>query len=669
MTKNRWPDVETGLEAKAFQRRRYVALAARLGLSALYFGGLILSGGHRELARVAAGLVEEPTLAVLGYGWFILGFHYLLQSTLSYFTGFRVGREFGLTTQTPAGWLKDRVLGLVLQVLLLGGATFLVLFHLLKAAGPLWWLWASGLWVVFFLLMANLAPVLVMPLFNRFTPLDDEELSRRLARMVERAGVRVRGVYSMDMSRRTTAANAMLTGLGNTRRIILGDTLLDNFSADEIETVLAHELGHHARNHIVRGIAGGALLVMTAMFLSSRVLSPGLQQALTQLATAGVEWPLLSLVPAAILLLGIVATLALPLQNTVSRWYEVESDQFALEVTDKPQALAWAMAKLGQQNLAEYDPPWAVETLLYTHPSLVARIRHARQFAAAASHSEKMKAMRAKGISPQDIGPENNSLQNISLEDSRPLIVAHRGASGYAPENTLAAFGASKKLGADFIELDVTLSLDDEVIVIHDDTVDRTTNGTGRVDQLTLADLRKLDAGAWWGPEFAGESIPTLAEVLELARGEDIGLYIEVKPSKEKHPMLTDKVIDLVREGDMAKRVVIQSFDPQVVTRVLQRMPEASPQLLTFKPAFKPEGRAIRSGAVGYNPWSIWLAFPVLGPWLIQRLKTAGLTVSVWTVNSPTRMKALAGLGVDAIITDLPDVALRATVRQEMIDN
>ena len=327
------------------------------------------------------------------------------------------------------------------------------------------------------------------------------------------------------------------------------------------------------------------------------------------------------------------------------------------------------MAKLGQQNLAEYDPPWAVETLLYTHPSLVARIRHARQFAAAASHREKMKAMRAQRFSPQDIGPQNVSPQNINLEDSRPLIVAHRGASGHAPENTLAAFRVAKELGADFIELDVTLTLDEEVIVIHDDTVDRTTNGTGRVDQLTLTELKKLDAGAWWGPEFADESIPTLAEVLELARGEDIGLYIEVKPSKEKHPILTDRVIDLVREGDMTESVVIQSFDPQVVTRVLQRMPEASPQLLAFKPALRPEGKAIRSGAVGYNPWSIWLALPIMGPWLIRRLQGAGLTISVWTVNSPIKMEAFAGLGIDAIITDVPDVARRATPRQEMIDS
>ncbi|MHB1417131.1 MAG: M48 family metalloprotease, partial [Chloroflexota bacterium] len=178
----------------------------------------------------------------------------ILTLPMSYYRGYVLPHRFDLSTQTFGAWVKDTAKGGGLS-LALGLAMVEVLYLLLQNFPTSWWLIAAAFMLVFSVLMTNLAPILILPLFYRLQPLADVELARRLEDLAARAGARVRGVYVMDMSRRTKAANAALMGLGNTRRIVLGDTLLDDYSPDEIEVVLAHELGHHAHNDIVKSIA------------------------------------------------------------------------------------------------------------------------------------------------------------------------------------------------------------------------------------------------------------------------------------------------------------------------------------------------------------------------------------------------------------------------------
>jgi STE24 endopeptidase len=230
--------------------------------------------------------------------------------------------------------------------------------------------------LVFSVLLANLSPILIMPIFNKFTPLGEEhtDLAQRLIKLAEQAGTKIKGVYKMDMSRRTKQANAALTGLGNTRRIILGDTLIEEFSIDEIETILAHELGHHVHRDIPWLIGFGTLLTGLGFFLVSLVMN----WAIGAFSLTGVADP--AGFPALMILLSLYNLVTMPLENGFSRWRERMADSFALETTHKPRDFASAFTRLANQNLSEIDPePWVV-FLFYNHPPLNARIEKAENW-------------------------------------------------------------------------------------------------------------------------------------------------------------------------------------------------------------------------------------------------------------------------------------------------
>ena len=230
--------------------------------------------------------------------------------------------------------------------------------------------------ILFNVLMANLAPVLLFPIFFKFQPLGEEhaDLERRLLQLAEQAHTRVRGVYQFDMSRRTKAANAALTGLGNTRRIILGDTLLNEFTPEEIETVLAHELAHHVHKDIPLGIVVESAILLAGFYLASWVLDWGIK-------VFGFSGPGdIAALPLLGLAFGVFGLVTLPLTNTYSRWRERLADEYALQVTRNGPAFASAFTRLANQNLADADPPAWEEFLLYSHPALGKRIAMAQAY-------------------------------------------------------------------------------------------------------------------------------------------------------------------------------------------------------------------------------------------------------------------------------------------------
>jgi STE24 endopeptidase len=251
-----------------------------------------------------------------------------------------------------------------------------IVYYVLRISPNLWWLWAGLILLFFNIILANLAPVLLMPLFYKFVPLEEEhaDLVARLLNLAERAGTRVRGVYKFDMSRRTKAANAAITGLGNTRRIILGDTLINEFTPDEIETVLAHELGHQVHRDIPIGILVESVITLGGLYLASL----GLEWGAAALGYTGVSD--IAAMPLFVLIMGAYGLLVMPLGNAFSRWREIRADEYALKMTGKGEAYASALTRLANQNLAEaYPEPW-VETLLYSHPALGKRIAMAENY-------------------------------------------------------------------------------------------------------------------------------------------------------------------------------------------------------------------------------------------------------------------------------------------------
>jgi len=299
----------------------------------------------------------------------------ILTLPLSYYSGFILPHRYDLSTQTTRGWVVDLIKGLVISLVL--GIPLLVGFYgLIRISPNTWWIWAASGFTLFTVVLAILAPVILMPIFYKFKPLGDEykNLAEKLLALAKRADTHVRGVYTFDMSRRTRAANAGLTGLGRTRRIILGDTLLEEFSEDEIETVLAHELAHHVNKDIALQLALQTAFNFFSFFIAAQVLD----RLASELGLNGTSDP--AGLPLLALMFGILGLVTMPVTNGISRWRESLADRYALQVTNKAKAFESAMTRLANQNLAEVDPESWVVFLFYSHPPLRDRIQMAQAF-------------------------------------------------------------------------------------------------------------------------------------------------------------------------------------------------------------------------------------------------------------------------------------------------
>ncbi|HZL99147.1 MAG TPA: M48 family metalloprotease, partial [Planctomycetota bacterium] len=251
-----------------------------------------------------------------------------------------------------------------------------ILYGLLRVTPRWWWLAGGGVFFVLYVALATVVPVWIMPLFYRLTPLADETLRARLLRLARRAGVEAVSVWVADQSRKSRTANAAVVGLGRTRRIILYDTLAQRFTPDEIESVLAHELGHHVHGAMRRGLIAQGLLTLVTFRVADVLLGAGVGWfGLAGPADpAGLPW--LALV---LLALGLVVA---PVANTFSRFVERQADDFALALTGNPGAFVGAMERLAGLNLAERRPHRLKEIVLHSHPALDRRIARARGEAA-----------------------------------------------------------------------------------------------------------------------------------------------------------------------------------------------------------------------------------------------------------------------------------------------
>jgi len=307
---------------------------------------------------------------------FALGFglpYSIITAPLDYYSGFVLPHRYGQSTQSLGDWLKDQLKGVALSGVL-GLIVLLVIYGLLTVAPNTWWLWAAGVMLLFSVLLTNLAPVLIFPLFYKYKPLDDTELVARLTQLAERAGARVNGVFAFDMSSKTVAANAALMGLGSTHRIVLGDTLVSQFTHAEIETVLAHELGHHVHHDLPLGILVQSGLTLIGFWLADAVMRWGV----TRFGYTGLADP--ATLPLLLVALAVFGLITMPLGNAWSRWREVLADRYALETTGQPQAFINAMTRLANQNLADTEPPAWVEFLLHSHPSISKRVALAQAY-------------------------------------------------------------------------------------------------------------------------------------------------------------------------------------------------------------------------------------------------------------------------------------------------
>lgn len=361
--------------ARRYHRRKRVAslLDFFLGIGVLV--ALLFTGASHALRAWALGLAPNPVGALAFYLLALTAIAQALSFPLDLYKGHLLEHRFGLSRQTFFSWLKDWLKALGLSFAL-GLAGVELIYFALRRYPETWWLMCAAAFVAFFILLTKLAPVLLFPLFFKFEPLADEELCQRLLRLSERVGARVRGVWLWKLSEKSRKANAALVGWGSTRRIILADTLLEKHSPEEIETILAHELGHHVHNDIGKGIALQTALTFAGFYLVHRALAAWS----TPLGFRGpadfANLPLLLLISSA------ASLLVLPWSNAFSRWRERRADAFALRTTGNRDAFIGAMEKLAAQNLAQRRPhPW-IELIFHSHPSVEKRIAFARSWQA-----------------------------------------------------------------------------------------------------------------------------------------------------------------------------------------------------------------------------------------------------------------------------------------------
>ena len=298
----------------------------------------------------------------------------LITAPLSYYSGFVLPHRYGLSTMTLRSWLSDQLKGFALSLVFEIVVVELIYF-LLAMQPELWWLWVALILLLFSVVMANLAPVLLLPLFYKFSPLPDGELKQRLVALADRAHTHIQGVFTMHMSSKTTAANAALMGLGNTRRIVLGDTMVDRYTPDEIEVVLAHELGHHVHHDIWKLIISQSLFMLVGLFLFNQCLVWAVEHLHRYL---GIADP--ATLPLLLVLTGVFGFIIAPLTNSYSRAIEYQADEYALQATHMVEPFKSAMTRLANQNLAEIEPSPIVEFLFYDHPSIGKRLIHAEKF-------------------------------------------------------------------------------------------------------------------------------------------------------------------------------------------------------------------------------------------------------------------------------------------------
>jgi len=372
--------VETGIagQTDSPEARRYNRIRRWLGITDFVVGFVFLvvllaTGWSDSLRDLAYRLgFQNYSLSLFMYLVLLLGISKALGIGLDYY-GFRLERRFKLSNQRLGSWLWDEAKGFLLS-LVLGTVVVELLYLTIRQWPQNWWLLAWVLFMGLFVLLAQLAPVILFPIFYKFEPLEDEELRRRLVILSERAGTRVRGVYRWRLSEKSKKANAALTGLGSTRRIILADTLLDNYSPDEIEAVLAHELGHQVHRHILKSILVQAAITFVGFWAANWTLHYAVDRHMFEELSDFANLPLLALVSV------VLSFLLMPALNAYSRFNERQADRYAFESITSVEPFVSSMNKLAEQNLAERTPSKWVEWLFHSHPSISRRLAAAERW-------------------------------------------------------------------------------------------------------------------------------------------------------------------------------------------------------------------------------------------------------------------------------------------------
>lgn len=300
--------------------------------------------------------------------WALAIFSLPFDLILSFRSGYKLEHEFGFSNQNKTQFFKDEFKGFLIN-LLINPLIALILFLAFRVSPDLWWLWAALAMIFVSVIFATLYPIVIMPLFNKYTAIEDEELTTRLGAILRKGGLKIKGFYLQDMSRQTKKENAFLGGLGKTRRVVLSDNIINNMSLDELETVIAHEVGHYKYQHMWKNILLGAGYQLITFFLAHQIMlhiNPDYLRSFDNMLMA---------YPVFLLCFGILHMLVIgPLSNAVSRYFENQADSYALDMTQNPKAFQGAMSGLANRNLSNAYPTPFIKFMYYSHPPVGERL-------------------------------------------------------------------------------------------------------------------------------------------------------------------------------------------------------------------------------------------------------------------------------------------------------
>jgi len=303
-------------------------------------------------------------LLILSYASTFLSIPFSLYST------FKIENKYGFNTTTPKLWLTDFLKSILVSTILMG-IVALVGLWLIQSSPNYWWIWVWGFFLIFSLFMMYISPYVIEPLFNKFTPIEEEGIEDKIKKLMQKVNLKVSRVFKMDASKRSRHTNAYFTGIGRVKRIILYDTLLEKMNHDEILSVLAHEAGHWKRKHVLKMIIVLELISLIGIYISFRILQTDLLTALFQIkqGTFFAKVIILGFIG------GIISFPFIPLSNYVSRLFEREADRFACELTGNSESMASALIKLSKDNLSNLHPHPFYAAFYYSHPPIVQRIK------------------------------------------------------------------------------------------------------------------------------------------------------------------------------------------------------------------------------------------------------------------------------------------------------
>jgi STE24 endopeptidase len=363
----------TSPEVKRYQRQKLTAQLFSMILTLAFLALLALWGGPQLDQVLRPWLGENHWVRLIALAFVYAVSLEVLTLPLDFWSGFILEHRYQLSNQTFLRWVWRQIKGY-----LVGGPIGLLLllgfYSLLWYGGDWWWLWAAAGWLAVTLVLGQIMPVVILPLFYKVTPLGDPALLERLQRLARGTGLNIEGIYRLHLSAETRKANAALAGLGRTRRVMLGDTLLDRFTPEEIEVVFAHEVGHHVHRHLHKMIIWSVLLAGASFWLADFVLRHTAEALQYGSSGSMPAYQDPSALPLLMLVLSVFGLALTPLQNAMSRYFERQCDRYALERTGLAKAYRSAFIKLAQINKSDPDPHPVVVWFFDDHPPIRRRL-------------------------------------------------------------------------------------------------------------------------------------------------------------------------------------------------------------------------------------------------------------------------------------------------------